>query len=165
MATDKEGKKLLAVLYFSSNCGAAYKKLAERVRSEGSRTTLVWSNQFKGPESMIEEARAVIIHKNARAEMIAHAYETLGQDVEIHFADDDGEFIDDEEAKHADKEESVSADSAIQDESGDAENDESASADEPELDTRSDEKFFESAVEDEEDAVDDSGTSERASEE
>ena len=46
-------EKRHAALYFSPKNSKAYKELAARVRSDGGRTTLVWSNQWKGAESIL----------------------------------------------------------------------------------------------------------------
>lgn len=184
MASDKEAKRLIAVLYFDKKCGAAYKHLAARVRSEGSKTILVWSNHFKGPEKLIPEARAVIIQADAHnAQRIANAYETLGQDVEIHYADADGQFCDidaghdpavdiepdcttdqngdgskdEEEATNA--QESVSTDAAVQVEADDSAGDDEAKAnDSKELDARSDEEFFDDAAAPDEESADEVGS-------
>jgi hypothetical protein len=86
-------EKRHAALYFSPKNSKAYKELAARVRSDGGRTTLVWSSRWRGAESILTECRAVVIEKGCvNADAIVEAYRRYAIDVEIHFADADGEF-------------------------------------------------------------------------
>jgi hypothetical protein len=160
--------KKFAAIYFNRRSGNAFKELAARIRAEGAKTTLVWANQFKGPEHLVEEATAVVIQQSLHnADDIAHAYDTLGNQVEVHFADDSGEFVGDEQSTNEeanDPQDSVSADSAVQAEDADEGADAPEADDEPELDTRSDEKFFDDAVAEDE-AIDDEGSSDSESSE
>ncbi len=154
MADDKEAKRLVTALYFVRTKGAAYKELASRVRAEKVKTILVWANHFKGPESLIPGVNAVIIHTGAHnADMIANAYESFGNNVEIHFADDAGEFVEHGSQDDSNTEEIVQTDSAVQDEAADTADDKTEVTDGDDVDSRSDEKFFEdSESEDEESA-------------
>lgn len=82
-----------AVLYFDSGNSTEFKDLASRVRSEGGKTTLVWSDRWRGPENLMMEARAVIIQKDClNAQLICDAYRKYANDVEIHFVNSLGEF-------------------------------------------------------------------------
>jgi hypothetical protein len=91
-------EKRHAVLYFSPKNSAAFKELAMRIRSDGGRTTLVWSKQWKGAESILVECRGVVIEKGCANETdIVEAYRRYSHDVEIHFADANGEFTDEDE--------------------------------------------------------------------
>jgi hypothetical protein len=167
---------MVVALYFNRRYGKEFKEMAARVRAEGARTIMVWSQHFKGPENLLSEARGVIIQKSiGNAKKIAHAYETLGQDVEIHFADDKGEFVDAgkeappvveiaiegatevviEEATDDSSQESVSTDAVVQDEVADEPDDEAATSED--ADDRSDEQFFDDTAADESEAVDESG--------
>jgi hypothetical protein len=93
MPEPEQRAKRHAVLYFSPKNSDAFKELAARVRSDGGRTTLVWSNRWKGAESILTECRAIIIEKDcANATAIQEAYRRYAVDCEIHFADADGEF-------------------------------------------------------------------------
>lgn len=86
-------EKRHAALYFSPKNSDAYKELAARIRSDGGRTTLVWSRQWKGAESIMSEARAIVVEKGCQnADDIVEAYRRYAIDVEIHFADASGEF-------------------------------------------------------------------------
>lgn len=96
MSETNQREKRHAALYFSPKHSKAYKELAARIRSDGGRTTLIWSNQWKGAESILTECRAIVIEKGcANAENIEEAYRRYAIDVEIHYADSDGEFEED----------------------------------------------------------------------
>lgn len=93
-ATQRE--KRHATLYFSAKNGAAFKELASRIRGDGGRTTLVWSSQWKGAESIMSEARAIVVERGCpNAEDIVEAYRRYAADVEVHYADSNGEFSED----------------------------------------------------------------------
>ena len=99
-ANTTQREKRHAVIYFSPKNSKAYKELAARVRSDGGRTTLVWSNQWKGAESILTECRGVIIERNCKnADDIVEAYRRYAVDVEIHYTDENGEFSEDGEAE------------------------------------------------------------------
>lgn len=99
MTEPNQREKRHAALYFSPKNSSAYKELAARVRSDGGRTTLVWSNRWKGAESILTECRAIIIETGcANATDIKEAYQRYAVDCEIHFADANGEFAEDTEA-------------------------------------------------------------------
>jgi hypothetical protein len=96
MKTEKRDTKH-AVLYFDSGNSNEFKDLASRVRSEGGKTTLVWSDRWRGPENLMMEARAVIIQKDClNAQLICDAYRKYANDVEIHFVNSLGEFEEEE---------------------------------------------------------------------
>lgn len=108
-ATQRE--KRHAVLYFSAKNGPAFKELAARIRGDGGRTTLVWSNQWKGAESILAEARAVVIERGCvNEEDIVEGYRRYASDVEIHFADGNGEFTDGEPVEETEEELEARAD-------------------------------------------------------
>ncbi len=155
MADDKEAKRLVTALYFVRTKGAAYKELASRVRAEKVKTILVWANHFKGPESLIPGVNAVIIHTGAHnSDMIANAYESFGNNVEIHFADDAGEFVEQDGSQNdSDTQEIVQTDSVVQDEAANTADEEGTVADGNDADSRSDEKFFEDAVSEDEESA------------
>lgn len=93
MSDTEQRSKRHAVLYFSPKNSDAYKELAARVRSDGGRTTLVWSDRWKGAESILTECRAIIIEKGCPNDTaIQEAYRRYAVDCEIHFADANGEF-------------------------------------------------------------------------
>jgi len=83
-----------AVIYFNPGSTNIMKELAKKIRAEGGRTTLVWSNKWQGAQNILPEAKAVVIEIDcANAEEIQDAYLALASDVEVHFVDHDGEFI------------------------------------------------------------------------
>jgi hypothetical protein len=87
-----------AVVYFNPAQGEPMVELAKRLRASGARTTLIWSSNFSGAKDLQPEARAVLIQKGCRnAAMIEETYRKLAHDVELHYVDSDGEFIDQEE--------------------------------------------------------------------
>lgn len=113
--TQRENKH--AILYFSQRNSQAWKALAARIRAEGGRTTLVWSNQWKGAKSMMMEGRAIVIEEGCTyANEICDAYRQYASDVEIHFADGAGNFISGEqdESETANDADGGEADAAIQ---------------------------------------------------
>lgn len=119
-----------AVLYFEAGNSVAFKELAARIRSEGGRTTLVWSDRWSGTENLLMEARAVVIQKDcANAEAICAAYRQYAHDVEIHFVNTEGEFEEedgetpdeDEPARVADENPEINT--AVQEDAGSDEGD------------------------------------------
>lgn len=97
MSEAEQRQKRHAVLYFSPKNSDAFKELAARVRSDGGRTTLVWSDRWKGAESILTECRAIIIEEGCRnATEIQEAYRRYAVDCEIHFANAKGEFAEDD---------------------------------------------------------------------
>lgn len=95
-ANTVQREKRHAALYFSPKNSAAFKELAARIRSDGGRTTLIWSQQWQGAESILTEARAIVIEQGCKnADAIVEAYRRYSIDVEIHFADENGEFAED----------------------------------------------------------------------
>jgi len=97
-ANTNQREKRHAALYFSPANSTAYKELAARIRNDGGRTTLVWSKQWKGPESIRTEVRAIVVEAGcANADKIVEAYQRYAIDVEVHFADASGEFIAEDE--------------------------------------------------------------------
>lgn len=102
-----------AALYFSPKNSKAYKELAARVRSDGGKTTLVWSNQWRGAESILTECRAIIVEEGCKnAEDIVEAYRRYAVNCEIHFADANGEFPEDAEGATDDEKEHDDQDTA-----------------------------------------------------
>lgn len=100
MTKPNQREKRHAVLYFSAKASEAFKELAARIRSDGGRTTLVWSNRWKGAESILTECRAIVIEEGcANASEIEEAYRRYAVDCEIHYADSDGEFAEEATAK------------------------------------------------------------------
>lgn len=105
-------------IYFTPGSSEVMKALAANVRSQGGKTTTVWSNRWKGPENLIMETRAVIIERGCENDVdIAQAYLQFTQEVEVHFVDHNGEFVDapaeldiKKEASNATTEESKSDD-------------------------------------------------------
>lgn len=122
-----------AAIYFDSRHGKAFKELAARVRGEGGRTTLVWSSQFRGAQSLLPEARAVIIEQGApNAALIEDTYSKLAHDVEIWYADENGEFLNGEtpdvEPESENPEDVPSTDAVVEPEGDDQTSDEEESA-------------------------------------
>ena len=110
-----------AIIYFDRKNTEAFKELGARVREAKGRTTLVWSSRWQGPQNILKEGRAVIIQKGcANADDICDAYRQYASDVEIHFVDDAGEFLEGETAVDPTQEEKPEAgdDSAANDKSG-----------------------------------------------
>jgi hypothetical protein len=109
-----------AVLYFDSGNSSEFKDLASRVRSEGGKTTLVWSDRWNGPENLMMEARAVIIQKDCfNAQLICDAYRKYANDVEIHFVNSLGEFEEEEGSDDTEAQADISTetDTAVQEDS------------------------------------------------
>jgi len=97
MNEPNQREKRHAALYFSPKNSEAYKELAARVRSDGGKTTLVWSNRWRGAESILTECRAIIVEEGCEnADDIVEAYRRYAVNCEIHFADAKGEFPDDD---------------------------------------------------------------------
>lgn len=97
--SDKEGtvkrEDKHAAIYFEPGASREMKDLANKIRAEGGRTTLVWANRWKGPESILTEAKAVVVQKGCSNEQkIVDAYRKFSHDVEIHYVDQDGAFAD-----------------------------------------------------------------------
>jgi hypothetical protein len=93
MGDTEQRSKRHAALYFSPKNSAAFKELAARIRGDKGRTTLVWSKNWKGAESIMTEARAIVVERGCRnADKIVEAYRRYAIDVEIHMADANGEF-------------------------------------------------------------------------
>jgi len=93
MVEKRENKH--AVIYFEPGSAAAMKDLAGQIRGNGGRTTLVWAKLWKGPISIMTEAKAVIVQKDcANEEAIVEAYRKFSHDVEIHYVNQDGVGID-----------------------------------------------------------------------
>lgn len=106
-----------AIIYFDRKNTEAFKELGARVREAKGRTTLVWSSRWQGPQNILKEGRAVIIQKGcANADDICDAYRQYASDVEIHFVDDAGEFLEGETA--VDPTQESGDDSAANDKSG-----------------------------------------------
>jgi hypothetical protein len=83
-----------SVIYFKESSGTMAKSLGMRVRDQGAMTRLVWSRLFKGEESIIENAQAIVIEDGCPgAAKIAVCYERFAHDVEIHYVDEEGNFI------------------------------------------------------------------------
>jgi hypothetical protein len=114
-----------AALYFDSGNSSEFKDLASRVRSEGGKTTLIWSDRWNGPENLLMEARAVIIQKDClNAQIICDAYRKYAADVEIHFVNSLGEFEEEAPEQSSDDLEdeadiSTETDTVVQDDSED----------------------------------------------
>ena len=111
-ANTQQREKRHAALYFSAKNSAAFKELAARIRSDGGRTTLVWAKQWKGAESILTECRAIVIEEGCvNADDIVEAYRRYGQDVEVHYADENGEFASDHVEAETDEQREANADS------------------------------------------------------
>lgn len=83
-----------AVIYFNRNSAEMAKDLAARVRNDGPKTLLIWANKFTDEADVEETARAVIIQASApNAKLIQTMYENFAAGVEIHYVDDQGEFL------------------------------------------------------------------------
>ncbi len=90
----KNQHRPLVVLYFNRHDAEAFKALAERIRSESNLTTLVWSHLFRGADDLIGNARAIVVqHGCPKEQEIVNQYVNFGNDVEVHYANDEGEFI------------------------------------------------------------------------
>ena len=160
--TQRENKH--AILYFSPQNSSAYKELAARIRAEGGRTTCVWSQKWKGAESLMMEGRAIVIEEGCmHAEEICDAYRKYANDVEIHFADANGQFKSGEQDEAIREPETANdadadADTAIQTEAASTEGGE----DDPEADaSRPDvEEVYGAGVSDGETGASDQGSAE-----
>ena len=85
----------VSVVYFREDSGAMAKALGTRIRDQGAMTRLIWAHLFTGEDTIIENARAVVIEADcAQAAKIALAYERFAHDVEIHYVTAEGQFID-----------------------------------------------------------------------
>lgn len=94
-----------SVIYFRESSGIMAKALALRVRDQGAMTRLVWSRLFKGEENIIENAQAVVIELDCPGSAkIALAYERFAHDVEIHYVDQDGNFVEEPDYIRAQRE-------------------------------------------------------------
>ena len=110
-----------ALIYFDRGNSAAFKELAARVREAKGRTTLIWSSRWSGPADILKEGRAVIIQEGcANAKDICDAYRQYASDVEIHFVDSAGEFLEGETAVETTQEDTPETEKTTeQPESGD----------------------------------------------
>lgn len=85
----------VSAIYFSEQSGVMAKGLGARIRDQGAMVRLIWSHLFRGPEDMVEGARAVVIEEGCPSCIkIAKCYASFAHDCEIHFVDRDGKFID-----------------------------------------------------------------------
>jgi hypothetical protein len=129
-----------AALYFDAKNSKAFKELAGRIRSEGGRTTLIWSDRWNGPENMLMEARAVVIQQGCdNANEICDAYRKYAHDVEIHFADENGEFPEDDGRTEMEKTADEEAQASREERGATKEDDEAALAEEVATDVAEDE--------------------------
>ena len=70
------------------------KRLATRVRDNGVQTRLVWAHKFLGPDDINDQARAVIIEEGCAGQAkIAKSYERYAHNVEIHYVNAEGQFV------------------------------------------------------------------------
>lgn len=89
-----------AAIYFNRGSSEIMKELAKKIRAEGGRTTLIWSHNWKGPENLLMEAKAIVIEQGcAFAKEIRDTYLKFSANVEVHYVDHDGEFIDNADIK------------------------------------------------------------------
>jgi len=94
MAEGKPVEQPASVIYFREDSGTMAKGLGLRIRDQGALTRLVWAHLFKGPDQIIDNAGAVVIETAApNASLIARSYERFAHDVEIHYVDSDGKFV------------------------------------------------------------------------
>lgn len=85
-------------IYFNAGSSEIMKTLAQKIRAKQGKTTLIWSDRWNGPENLLMEVRAVIIEIDcANHEEIRESYLKFGQDVEVHYVDHDGVFVDNPE--------------------------------------------------------------------
>lgn len=95
MSDGEMKKRPVSVIYFSQDSGDMAKRLGTRIRDQGALTRLVWSHLFRGPEQLIPEARAVVIQTSApNSKLIAKCYQKFTHECEIHFVDNEGNFVD-----------------------------------------------------------------------
>lgn len=91
---DQQTQQPVTVIYFRKSSGNAMKRLATRVRDNGVQTRLVWSHKFIGPEDINNQARAVIIEEGCSGQSkIAKSYERYAHNVEIHYVNAEGQFV------------------------------------------------------------------------
>ena len=90
----EETRQPVTAIYFRKASGDAMKRLAVRIRDSGVQTRLVWSHKFQGPGDINNQARAVIIEEGCPGQAkIALAYERYAHNVEIHYVDGEGQFV------------------------------------------------------------------------
>lgn len=96
MTEDNTNSNKLVAIYFDKKTPKEkITVLADRARADKAQTILTWSHLFTGPDDLRTTARAVIIQAGApRADLIAKCYKTLAHDVELHWVDENLEFID-----------------------------------------------------------------------
>lgn len=83
-----------SVIYFKESSGAMAKSLGVRIRDQGAMTRLVWARLFRDEQNIIENAQAVVIEDGCPgAAKIALAYERFAHDCEIHYVNEEGDFI------------------------------------------------------------------------
>ncbi len=92
-------KRPVSVIYFKESSGNTMKRLATRVRDSGVECILVWAHLFKDPsENIIHNAKAIIIEVGSpQAALIAKSYKQFANDVEIHYVESDGTFVNQDE--------------------------------------------------------------------
>lgn len=87
--------KATAKVYFSRGSEQLAKDLAVRIRNEGNNCHLICANHFRDDRDIEEEAHAVAIQAtNGKAAMIGRTYKEFNSEVEVHYFDDEGEFVD-----------------------------------------------------------------------
>jgi len=91
---DEQTRQPVTAIYFRKASGNAMKRLATRIRDSGVQTRLIWSHMFLGPGDINKQARAVIIEEGCPGQAkIALAYERYAHNVEIHYVDGEGQFV------------------------------------------------------------------------
>ena len=104
-----EPMKPRVVVYFAQGREAMAKDLAGRMRAmDNVDVTLVWANNFLGPEHVYRVGACVIQKGVANESKIVDSYLERAPETQIHFVDEDGDWV-----ENAD-EESTAQDIAVQ---------------------------------------------------
>lgn len=87
--------KAIAKVYFNRGHEQLAKDLAVRIRNEGNQCHLICANFFRGDQDIEEDAHAIAIQASSgKAAMIGRTYNEFNKDVEVHFFNDEGDFVD-----------------------------------------------------------------------
>lgn len=83
-----------AIIYFQREATQIVKELAGALRAQNKTANLVYASNFRG-DADVESCHAVAIQSDApKAHVIAKAYRRVRPEVEQHFFNDEGQFVD-----------------------------------------------------------------------